>query len=261
MSKLRVTGDVHGHIRKYVENIKAAAADGVTHSIQIGDMGFDYAPLMDLDPAFHKFVGGNHDNYDNLPPHCLKEFGTYKVDELTIFYIRGAYSVDKHYRVPGISWWAAEELSLIAMNDALAAYKEAKPDVVITHDCPKYLLPRVITNHWKLQPSNTNELLNECWLAHEPKRWYFGHHHQDLIIKSGNTRFRCLAEASHIDLNTGGQDDEECICGGRMNDWHSHGEYLTWADRRGRGHMEEIYSGTMDRVKKMCPVIDGGNFS
>jgi hypothetical protein len=55
---LRLFGDVHGYIRSYAEIAKQ-----VPCSIQVGDMGFDYKKLSDLDPARHVFVGGNHDNY------------------------------------------------------------------------------------------------------------------------------------------------------------------------------------------------------
>jgi hypothetical protein len=59
---LRIFGDVHGNIKSYVE-----IANQVPCSVQLGDMGFDYGKLADLDPMRHVFVGGNHDNYTMNP--------------------------------------------------------------------------------------------------------------------------------------------------------------------------------------------------
>jgi len=55
---IRIFGDVHGNIEDYVLCTKQAPS-----SVQLGDMGFDYSSLNELDPRFHVFVGGNHDNY------------------------------------------------------------------------------------------------------------------------------------------------------------------------------------------------------
>ncbi len=59
---LRIIGDVHGYIkaddkkngRSYLHLIKNAA-----HSLQIGDMGFDYSPLKRVDATKHRILAAN----------------------------------------------------------------------------------------------------------------------------------------------------------------------------------------------------------
>jgi hypothetical protein len=103
---LTVIGDVHQKYGGYV--VKTEKAE---HSLQLGDMGFDYRYLTQyIDPERHKFFGGNHENYDTLlndpPKHCIGDYGMYTHGGTPFFYIRGGYSIDLHYRILGQSWWA-----------------------------------------------------------------------------------------------------------------------------------------------------------
>ena len=59
MSKIRIIGDVHQYYDSYF-----SLAEECEYSLQVGDMGFNYEPLKQLDSNNHKFIGGNHDNYD-----------------------------------------------------------------------------------------------------------------------------------------------------------------------------------------------------
>jgi len=60
MTHLRLFGDVHGHYPTY-----SKVASRTPCSIQLGDMGMDYAELNEagLDPSRHVFISGNHDDY------------------------------------------------------------------------------------------------------------------------------------------------------------------------------------------------------
>lgn len=58
VTHLRVVGDVHGHFQFYEKTVK-----DIPCSIQIGDMGLDYAGFPKLDPSRHVFIGGNHEDY------------------------------------------------------------------------------------------------------------------------------------------------------------------------------------------------------
>ena len=96
MPLLRIIGDVHGQIepddvvswraRGYLETIAKAP-----YSIQVGDMGDGqtYAQLTSLvDVERHRFFPGNHDHYDQLPPHCLGDFGAVTWGGVDFFFIR-----------------------------------------------------------------------------------------------------------------------------------------------------------------------------
>lgn len=196
-SKLRLIGDVHGHFRKYLELIKVTE-----NSVQLGDFGFDYRCLDEVDWNHHKIVLGNHDNYERVPQHALGAFGTLELGGYSLFYIRGAYSIDRQYRTAYVSWWPQEELNGAQGEACVKAFAEAKPDFVLSHDCPVSIYPHVINNPWYIQESWTAKVLEQCLQRHQPKRWVFGHHHKSWSDKIGGTRFHCLAELEVMDFGT-----------------------------------------------------------
>lgn len=194
----RLIGDVHGEIREYI-----TLAKGAEYSLQVGDLGFDCLGLDGyLSPQHHFVIGGNHDNYNtrddgetfyDQPPNYLKDFGSLNLPGVPpIFYVRGARSVDKERRHVGLDWWPHEELSYRKMNEAIAAYNEAKPDFVVTHECPAFLVNEV--TRWKvpLRPSSTAYALEAMFQNHQPKVWVFGHFHNDWSMDFKGTHFRCL---------------------------------------------------------------------
>lgn len=190
---IRLIGDVHGKIEPYKRIIATC-----NRSIQLGDMGFaeDYEQLSDVNPFYHRFVPGNHDDYDHLPLHATGDYGM--TNEM--FYIRGAFSVDQKWRKLGISYWANEELSYTEGHDCILKYEKAKPRIVISHDCPKDVLMLFITNEWKNRPSRTNELLSQLFDIHQPELWVFGHHHRSKTAGFKGTEFRCLDELEFTDV-------------------------------------------------------------
>lgn len=202
--KIRLIGDVHEHVERYDIMI----TKNISHSVQLGDMGFkkEYNYLKHhVSPVEHKFIPGNHDDYDHLPKHALGNFGVYQPANVPplktkIFYIRGALSVDKHYREVGVSYWTNEELSYAQGNDCCDLYRKIKPDIVLSHDCPTELLGKFITNDMKVNASRTNNILQICFDYHRPKRWFFGHHHQTKSIIYAGTTFSCLNELDFYDL-------------------------------------------------------------
>ena len=203
--KVRIIGDVHGKYGKYLH-----LTDGAEYSIQLGDMGFSYNHMKDLNPLNHTFFGGNHDNYDkiNTVSHCHGNFGGRHLGNsadgpiFEYFIVRGAYSVDKKYRTIGIDWWAEEELNRDQAERCIKNFAQMKPEIVISHDCPASVVPEFMTNDWKLEKSFTGALLDVMFEVHRPKLWIFGHHHQNKTIVKDGTKFICLDELSFIDLDT-----------------------------------------------------------
>jgi hypothetical protein len=109
MSTLRIIGDVHGKFQDYIALTKEC-----DYSIQVGDMGFDYSELRVLSKDDHKFIGGNHDNYDKYygSPHALgstitigmgKDFGIATHGGLDFFFLRGGFSIDWKQRQKELS--------------------------------------------------------------------------------------------------------------------------------------------------------------
>ncbi len=203
-------GDVHASYKTYEHILfkmeHKGGVKGVPCSFQVGDMsvgfrshgdrysknGKDWPPELDLS---HKWIRGNHDDpaLCRTHPNYLGDYG--HVIKPDIFYVSGGYSIDHTYRIPDLTWWADEELSEAQMNSAFESYKESKPRVVVSHECPLGVKIDFVTNTWKLDHnSRTEKLLQSMFEIHQPEFWIFGHHHQRKEIDKNGTHFVCLHE-------------------------------------------------------------------
>lgn len=208
MTKVRFVGDVHGKYKSYWKVVRDAE-----YSVQVGDMHFSYGFFKHygLKPENHMFFGGNHDNYDIIAdcPNSLGDFGTVVIPDWShgsFFFVRGAYSIDKQIRVAhNLGWWEAEELTLEQQNAAIEAYKEAKPKIMATHDCPHSLSKVLIDQGFgipSVSPINTRtgRMLDSMLVYHRPEIWIFGHWHISFDKVINGTRFICIPELEYLDL-------------------------------------------------------------
>lgn len=196
-TNLRIIGDIHGHYEQYHQLLRKAH-----DTLQIGDFGFDYKTLINVNSNRHRIIGGNHDNYDKveLCPNFLGDYGIHTVDEFgDIFFVRGALSIDRSLRIEGISWWQAEELTMAQCHRAIEAYKQAKPNFVVTHTCPVSVVPYV-TQSMNIRKSRTSQMLEEMFSIHQPSMWIFGHFHISWQKTLNNTHFVCLKELECLDF-------------------------------------------------------------
>lgn len=191
---LTLIGDVHGKYERYYRIIRQAEVHPYT--VQLGDFGFKYNTLTNLDPNNHKVLGGNHDNYDIIHkyPHYLGDYGIGIVGKVEFFYYRGAYSIDRQYRTVGIDWWEQEQVSIDQFMKARELYRETKPDIVITHDAPETIVPYLLNPGSQLYQNMTGWALNELFNIHQPKIWRFGHFHKSWSMDINGTNFKCLNE-------------------------------------------------------------------
>jgi predicted phosphodiesterase len=190
-----IIGDVHGKYRRYHEIIREKNKN--PNSVQLGDFGFDYETLKNVDPTKHVFIGGNHDNYDIVEkvPNYLGDFGhTVNFHGIDFFHYRGAYSIDRMYRTIGIDWWEKEQLNIEEFMKARELYRSIKPDIVLTHDCPIELIPYLLPPGSRIYENNTSWALNELFNIHQPKIWIFGHYHKSWKMTINKTDFICLDE-------------------------------------------------------------------
>lgn len=197
MTKVRIIGDIHGNYDDYLQLIK-----NQKYSIQLGDFGFDYSVLDKINPANHRIVPGNHDNYDKIGeyPHFLQhDYGFFELGGVEFFYIRGAHSIDRQYRVEGISWWPQEQISYKSGQTLLKNILEWRPKMILSHDCPSQFLKLIFKEKYHQYPSMTHELLTQLFELWQPKYWFCGHYHTNLSAIINKTFFFCINSSGYID--------------------------------------------------------------
>src|SRR5690606_28004972 len=174
------------------------------HTLQLGDFGFNYDCLTQVDYNKHKLFAGNHDNPDllNEVPHNLGKFGLRTINGKSFFFISGGYSIDYRWRTPMVDWFPNEELSQEEMTNCIKSYKNVKPSLVISHECPCSIVGEFSphTNDDLMRdfecklPSSTGRFLDTLLEIHQPEMWIFGHYHQHTSFMVKNTQFYGLRE-------------------------------------------------------------------
>lgn len=199
---MRYIGDIHGRADLY-----AKAIAGCDASIQVGDFGYGFIPKESL-PLWpgagnpnHRFIRGNHDD----PAQC-KAQPNYILSgqQGDHFYINGGWSIDREWRVEGVSWWPDEEHSAVDLNEILDDFIATKPRVVVSHEAPCEIAKLMFGAKYPPGPSRTSIMLQAMLDNHTPDIWIFGHWHKTKKFGRydpwGNTRFICLGEGDWIDL-------------------------------------------------------------
>jgi len=188
-----VIGDIHGKTDEYLKIINRCQS-----SIQLGDYGFSYDSFKEIDPKFHVFFAGNHDNFDIVDscPNYLGRFGYTSFNGISFFFVGGAYSIDQWARTEGKSWWKKEELSYKESSKCLDEYVKCQPDIVLSHDCPGIVSAAMFN---KTDRTRTRQLLGEMFARWKPRYWLFGHWHESKRVEINGTKFICLAELETFD--------------------------------------------------------------
>lgn len=178
-------GDIHGEFYQLKEILKLYPDKEI---IQLGDMGLGfnkkYDDLFPIDNKNLKFIRGNHDNPEVCKQYeqYLGDYGVYK----DLFFISGAASIDKAYRIENVSWWKNEELTYLQQKECMDLYLEIKPRYVITHDCPQNICACIYKRDFK---NSTGVFYQNLFDLHQPEFWIFAHHHKSINMKIKNTQF------------------------------------------------------------------------
>jgi predicted phosphodiesterase len=218
-----IVGDVHGKVDQFWELCLNHWGDRPADQIiQLGDVGFktSYDKLIKLYKSSHKHRGkltivpGNHDDYSRYYPvvnsaswkytggikmHDWNSWAVNSGEELTDFFsLRGANSIDKHFRTEGKDWFVTEELSYSQLGKAVDNYIHESPKVMFSHTCPSLVKKQLFGYS---ESSRTEQALQVMFEKHQPEYWFFGHFHfhRDEVING--TRFICLAELQTYELD------------------------------------------------------------
>jgi hypothetical protein len=204
---LVVIGDIHGSTKTYQKWLRDNL-DPSQRSVQIGDMGLGFAgvglpaPGQPPLPENHKFFRGNHDSPAKCRVHknYLGDFGYLPEDKL--FWVAGAFSIDRMFRIEGVSWWRDEELSQEELNKAIDLYVQSKPRFVLSHEAPekaaKVLLYDLQGPYFAAKldcaMSRTSQALQAMLDLHQPEIHIFGHYHVDkhFHVPGYSTEFICI---------------------------------------------------------------------
>lgn len=220
MNRVFIRGDLHGKIEPLLFN----NLDKDDILIILGDFGL----IWDKDsrivqfiinviekeiPYTVAFIDGNHENFiqiknftkkiekwhggliDRISNNLihLRRGEIYNFNDKRIGVCGGANSIDKIWRVEGLSWWAEEEITDEDIENFKNNLKNDKYiDIMLTHDCPENLVPMVklyskINDNKKI--SNSQKQLEKIYKMINFDKWYFGHWHLNYKF---NNRFECL---------------------------------------------------------------------
>lgn len=197
---VRFIGDIHGRMDVYGKIVKQSPYP----TIQVGDMGVGFVDIPDLGSQ-HRFIRGNHDN-----PHLCADYKNFIQDgtiEDNVMFIGGASSIDKNYRVPYFSWWPEEELSYYDLMGMMKRAVECEqPEVIVSHECPDFFADIMLDSLGRRKypdDSRTRIMFDRLYESEDyrPRLHIFGHWHFDVDYWYKGTRFICLNEFSHIDIN------------------------------------------------------------
>ena len=216
MAKLFVTGDTHGEERIFTDNDnvfdKFLATDDFL--FVCGDFGYVFNGgyrenmflryLAEEKPYTICFVDGNHENFDLLNSsseisdwnggkvHIIKcdkagvpkiihlmRGQVFEIERVKIFTFGGGYSIDRHLRRKGFTWWEEEMPNRLEIEEAYSNLKihEYQVDYILTHTAPEDTMSIFFPDHEFEKPfNNVLEYIREKTTY---KHWYFGHLHLD----------------------------------------------------------------------------------
>lgn len=195
-----IISDIHGNFNK-TNTILKKNPDKL--HIHTGDLGIGFANNQKLNYTDNfKFLRGNHDFPEICKNHpaYLGDYGKLTIEDKKIFFVSGAFSIDKQWRIPGVSWWENEELSILDLEKAMEEYIEYKPDVMLTHDGPYQATKQLQSFFDGTIPSRTAQALSAMFDVYQPKIWIFGHWHQNFEKEINETKFICMEELGTYEL-------------------------------------------------------------
>lgn len=186
-------GDVHGKFSEFRNILRK-----YNNVVQLGDLGIGFGILSTIEDKPFRFIHGNHDNPDICKemPQFLGRYG-YNGE---FFFVSGAFSIDRSQRIIGRDWWENEELSYPEATNVISLVRPARPNIIISHDCPLGIYPHVSSHHIEDTPSLTSRMLQIVFEQWQPEYWLFGHHHVTKHIRAEGTKFICIGELDTYSL-------------------------------------------------------------
>lgn len=114
----------------------------------------------------------------------------YIINGKKFFTMGGAESVDKEWRIDGISWWKEEMPNQAEYDEALTNLENNnyEVDYIITHDCSSKFKMIALKDYLTYKSNNNlNAFFDNIEDIVKYKHWYFGHYHDDLNLDEKHT--------------------------------------------------------------------------
>ena len=160
-----------------------------------GNHEFRPSTLSNIEIGQDKNVNGmvyREEKYPNIH-YFLDGGGQYWINNIKVFTIPGAYSVDKNFRLAtGKKWFRDEQMTLEEQVDFLDSVKfymelaHGKEDIIIlSHTCPLIFEPHIKYLFMDGLDQDSIDKTMETFLDKifatipDYKYWYFGHFHDD----------------------------------------------------------------------------------
>lgn len=222
MSRLFIRGDLHGKIEPLINDY----LDNEDVMIILGDFGLIWDnnnktvqtiinTIENMVNYTVAFIDGNHENFpqiknftktveqwhggliDRISEHLihLRRGEIYNFNNKKIGVCGGANSIDRIWRVEGLSWWKEEEITDKDIENFKNNLKTNNHiDIMLTHDCPESIVPIIklysgINDNKKI--SNSQKQLEKIYKTIDFDKWYFGHWHINCQL---DNHFECLYE-------------------------------------------------------------------
>jgi UDP-2,3-diacylglucosamine pyrophosphatase LpxH len=216
VGKLFVKGDIHGDLRPIIDFIQKNKLGKDDCILILGDCGIAWRDdKIDLNfniDLYEKscnevqlyFIRGNHENYDILKEYEKVNHNSIHISEHIIYLPDGEYllngekvlvcggadSIDRAFRVEGLSWWADE----IVSKDFIDSILGADYNYIFTHCCPISVFNKYQTSLCTLKgldqdkiEHKSEEILEELFKKVTFKHHYFGHYHVDKQLDDKHT--------------------------------------------------------------------------
>lgn len=217
MSKIFITGDIHGSVdihklnsKNFPEGLELTRDDYV---IICGDFGLVWGGKYQKEFNWWikwlndrkwttLFVDGNHENFDLLNAYPVEEWHGGKIHRISqniihlmrgeifdicgysFFAFGGAFSHDVIYRIENMSWWQNELPTHEEVQNGIDHLKahDFKVDVILTHDAPSDVI-QVLNYHnasmeiYDPQYEHIQLFLQYVKENVDFKAWFLGHYH------------------------------------------------------------------------------------
>jgi hypothetical protein len=213
MSRIFITGDTHANIDIWQVDAFSEIHQDLTRDdflIVLGDFGALWfgdsrddklLQWWENQPWTTLFIDGNHENFDLLAQYSITEWHgghvqfirphiihlmrgqIFDINGFTFFCMGGARSVDKEYRLAGISWWPQEEPTWTEMDEGLSNLEAHNNtiDFILAHTAPS-AIAQIVVNGYGYTNEPLNSYLNVVVSQTTFKKMFIGHFHIDRVV-------------------------------------------------------------------------------